>query len=53
MLKKWLMIYSIKVRSVSLQFTADFGSLNTGKTVTVCVYYMRSHVYCIIVPLLL
>ena len=38
------MIFSIKVRSVCLQFEADFDSHNTGKRVTMCVYCTRSHV---------
>ena len=50
---KWLTICSIKVRSISLWFEADFGSLNTGKTVTVCVYCTGSCKYRIIAPLLL
>ena len=49
---KWLTICSIKVKSLSLWSETDFGSLNMGKMVTVCVYCTRSHVYSIIAPLL-
>ena len=53
MLSKWLTIYSVEVRSVCLQFKADFASLNTGKTVTVSASRMGSRIYRIIATFLL
>lgn len=38
------MICSIKVRSVILRFETEFGSINTSKPVSLCVYCTRSHV---------